>query len=320
MTPLLLVNAYTDTNKWGKTPLQAAVDGTWEVSVPVIFGVLTTVAAFLPLIMVEGRMAGFFAPIGWVVIFALVCSIVESQLILPAHLAHRKQTEAKSGFGASWNIFQGRLASWLENVALHRYMPFVKKVLKLRYISASICLGILILSLSLILSGRVVFGFFPSIEGDRVYAGLELPEGIAAKTTLLTARKIESAAMRLSDDMTAELKLDQPLVRNIFASVGKGVDRNGPGGPAGPGESNRAEIVLDLAPIKERAGISSKVVAARWREYVGPISDAVSLTFDSDSYSAGAPIEYQLKGESVDELRAASETLKYQLTGVYRRV
>ncbi|MBT7333689.1 MAG: efflux RND transporter permease subunit [Gammaproteobacteria bacterium] len=299
----------------GKTPLQAAVDGTWEVSVPVIFGVLTTVAAFLPLIMVEGRMAGFFAPIGWVVIFALVCSIVESQLILPAHLAHRKQTEAKSGFGASWNIFQGRLASWLENVALHRYMPFVKKVLKLRYISASICLGILILSLSLILSGRVVFGFFPSIEGDRVYAGLELPEGIAAKTTLLTARKIESAAMRLSDDMTAELKLDQPLVRNIFASVGKGVDRNGPGGPAGPGESNRAEIVLDLAPIKERAGISSKVVAARWREYVGPISDAVSLTFDSDSYSAGAPIEYQLKGESVDELRAASETLKYQLTG-----
>ena len=47
----------------------------------------------------------------------------------------------------------------------------------------------------------------------------------------------------------------------------------------------------------------------------GPISDAVSLTFDSDSYSAGAPIEYQLKGESVDELRAASETLKYQLTG-----
>ncbi len=298
----------------GKSPLQAAVDGTWEVSVPVIFGVLTTIAAFLPLIMVEGRMAGFFSPIGWVVIFALACSVIESQLILPSHLAHRKHSEPKPGLSAMWNRFQGGLATWLENMAAHQYMPFVRRVLLWRYVSAAICLGVLILSVSLILSGRVVFGFFPSVEGDRVYAGLEMPEGIAAETTMAAASRIESAARRLNRDMTEDLGLDQPIIRNIFSSVGQNVDRNGPGRPEGAGRSNIAEIVIDLAPLEERQQISSKVVASRWREYVGSISDAVKLSFDADSYSAGSPIEYQLKGRDVDELREAAEDLKAQLS------
>ena len=73
----------------GKARINAAIDGTWEVSTPVIFGVLTTIAAFLPLVMVQGQMADFFSPIGWIVIFALFFSIVESQLILPSHLVKR---------------------------------------------------------------------------------------------------------------------------------------------------------------------------------------------------------------------------------------
>lgn len=298
----------------GKSPIDAAVDGTWEVSVPVIFGVLTTIAAFLPLIMVEGRMAGFFAPIGWVVIFALICSLIESQLILPSHLAHRDRSEPTAGVAAWWNRFQGRLSGWLERLAEHHYMPFVRIVLEWRYVSASICLGVLILALSLIASGRVVFGFFPAIEGDRVYAGLEMPEGIAAETTMAAASHIEEAAQRMSEDMTKELGLAQPLIRNMLSSVGQNVDRNGPGEPQGAGRSNIAEIVIDLAPLAERNEISSKVVVARWRDYVGSVSDAVKLTFDADTYSAGSPIEYQLKGKDVEELREASEQLKAELS------
>ena len=298
----------------GKPAIQAAIDGTWEVSVPVIFGVLTTIAAFLPLIMVEGRMSGFFSPIGWIVIFALICSLIESQLILPSHLAHRKRSEPTTGASAAWNKFQGGLSTWLQNLASQKYMPFVHKVLRWRYASASVGLGILILAVSLISSGRVVFGFFPSIEGDRVYAGLEMPEGIAAETTMKAAEWIEDAARRLNEDMTAELGLAKPLIRNILSSVGQTVDRNGPGRPAGPGRSNIAEIVLDLAPLTERNQLSSKVVVARWRDYVGSVSDAVKLTFDADQYSAGSPIEYQLKGKEVDELREAAEQLKAELS------
>jgi HAE1 family hydrophobic/amphiphilic exporter-1 len=71
---------------------EAAIEGTYEVSVPVIFGVLTTVAAFLPLLLLEGPLGGFFSVIGGVVILCLTASVIESQLILPGHLAHRRTT------------------------------------------------------------------------------------------------------------------------------------------------------------------------------------------------------------------------------------
>ncbi len=304
----------------GKGAIEAAVDGTWEVSVPVIFGVLTTIAAFLPLILVEGRMASFFAPIGWVVIFALVCSIIESQLILPSHLARRKRAVATRGLPVVWNRFQGGIASGLERFVEHRYRPMIRKVLAWRYVTAAVCLGVLIIALSLIASGRVVFGFFPAIEGNRIYAGLEMPEGIAADTTLAAARRIESAANKLNQALTAEYNLAQPLVSNVLSSVGQNVDRNGPGRPEGAGRSNIAEVVIDLVPLAKRGQVSAKLIANRWREIVGPIPDAVKLTFDADTYSAGAPIEYWLRGENVDTLRTAAETLKAQLsryTGVF---
>ena len=72
--------------------------------------------------------------------------------------------------------------------------------------------------------------------------------------------------------------------------------------------------MIDLAPLAERNQMSSKVVAARWRDYVGSIPDAVKLSFDSAQYSAGSPIEYQLKGKKVDELREAAEQLKAELS------
>ena len=297
----------------GKDPLKAAVEGTWEVSTPVIFGVLTTIAAFLPLVISEGRMTPFFAPIGYVVIIALACSIIESQLILPSHLAHRSRKEPSTILTKSWTKFQGKLAQGLESIASGGYKSFLLRTLKSRYIATSVGLGILILALSLIFSGRVVFGFFPSVEGDRIYATIELPEGIAVETTLVAAQQMVEAAERVNADMTNELQLNQPLIRNIFSSIGQQGDRQGPGRPAGPGQSNMAEVAIELAPLAERNNLSAKVVANRWREYTGSIPDAVKLAFDASMFSAGAPFEVELKGKDVDRLREAAEELKGEL-------
>jgi multidrug efflux pump subunit AcrB len=298
----------------GKSRLDAAIEGTWEVSVPVIFGVLTTIAAFLPLILVQGRMAEFFSPIGWVVIFALVCSIIESQLILPSHLAHRSTKVATQGLSKKWNDFQGGLADALESFSRNRYQPFVRLVTQWRYAAAAVCLGLLIIALAMILSGRIVFGFFPAVEGNRVYAGLEMPEGVSAETTLEAARRIELAAQRLNEELTLELGLSEPLVQNTLVSVGQEVDRNGPGRPMTAGRSNIAEVVIDLVVLEERNNLSAKIVANRWREAVGAIPDAVNLRFDADTYSTGAPIAYQLRGDDVNELRRAAEELKAELS------
>ena len=304
----------------GKDQVQAAIDGTWEVSVPVIFGVLTTVAAFLPLVLVEGRMSDFFSVIGYVVMIALAMSIIESQLILPSHLAHRVNTPPKNRISQGWNNFQGGLAEKLERFSEETYQPFVAWSIRWRYATAAFGVGVLVIAISLIASGRVVFGFFPAIEGSRIYGQVELPEGTPSRVTVAAAARIEAAAVELNSQFTDDLGLDSPVIRNTFTSIGSLVDRDGPGRPPEAGRSNIAEIVIDLAPLSERAGTSAKILANRWRELVGDIPDVVNLKFDADSYSAGAPIEYQIKGRDVRVMREAAEEMKSELsryTGVF---
>ncbi len=298
----------------GKPPIQAAIDGTWEVSIPVIFGVLTTMAAFLPLLLATGRMGGFFSVIGYVVVIALVFSIIESQLILPSHLAHRNHAEASKGFSKKWNAFQGRLATWLENLATERYRPMLKKAVDNRYITGSVGLGVLILAIALIASGRVVFTFFPAIEGDRVYAALEMPEGVSVDVTTAAAGRLERAALELQGELF-ELTGNPETISNTFTSVGKTADRgSGPPSRPGPGRSHFAEVVIELVPREQRNNYSSKEVARLWREKVGSIPDAVKLSFSADEFSAGEPINYELSARDVDTIRAAAADLRAELT------
>ena len=298
----------------GKSRLNAAIDGTWEVSTPVIFGVLTTIAAFLPLVMVRGQMADFFSPIGWIVIFALFFSIIESQLILPSHLVKRGRQSKGNALTERFKAIQRYLGGSLEHFAIQTYRPYMEKVITWRYATGAICLGALIVALSMILSGRVVFGFFPAVEGDRVYAALEMPEGVSANVTLEAARRIESASGAVSQQLTAELGLEHPIVQHTLVSVGTKSQRSGPGDPFGGLSSNIAEIVIDLAPLAERGDISAKIFANRWRDAVGGIPDAVNLTFDADKFGTGSPLEYQMRGDDVDELRQAAEELKGELS------
>lgn len=298
----------------GKSRLDAAIEGTLEVSTPVIFGVLTTIAAFLPLVMVQGQMADFFSPIGWIVIFALFFSIVESQLILPSHLARRGKPSTGNRLTQGFKRLQGRLGGNLERFSREGYQPFLEKVITWRYATSAICLGFLIVAFSLILSGRVVFGFFPAVEGDRVYAGLEMPEGVPASATLAAARQIEEAAVVVNAEMSAELGLTGPLIRHTLVSVGTKSQRSGPGDGYGGWSSNIAEVVIDLASIDERNKISAKIVANRWRDAVGGIPDAVNLTFDAEKFGTGAAMEYQLRGDEVNELRRAAEGIKAELS------
>lgn len=297
----------------GKGRVQAAVEGTWEVSIPVIFGVLTTMAAFLPLVLVEGRLGDFFGSIGYVVIIALIFSIIESQLILPAHLAHRRQDGASRGFSRRWNKLQGRMAEGLQGLAERHYLPLVRRAIDQRYVTAAIGVAVLTLALALIASGRVVFSFFPAIEGDRIYAALELPEGVPVQQTMRAAQRIEQAAFQLNEELAATLGLERGPIVNQLTSIGTAVNRDGPGRPPQPGRSHFAEIVIEL-PSDELDDLSTKEIAKRWRELAGPVPDAVKLTFNADQFSVGEPINYEISGDDVDQLRAAAADLRAELS------
>ena len=297
----------------GKPPVQAAIDGTWEVSIPVIFGVLTTVAAFLPLVLVDGRMSAFFGVIGWVVIIALFFSIIESQLILPAHLAHRNHSEPSTHLSKKWNAFQSKISGALERFAEQRYKPLLERAVSFRYTTAAAGLGVLIIVCCLVISGRVIFAFFPSIEGNQVIATIEMPRGIAVDVTSQAARIVEEAAFELTRELEQETGIPD-IVVNQFTTVGQQADRESQAIRAQSGQSHIAEVVLELKPIAERGDLSAKEVANRFREMVGPIPDAVKLSFTADSFSAGEPINFELRGRNVDDLRAAAAELRSQLS------
>ena len=299
----------------GKHPIRAAVDGTWEVAVPVIFGVLTTMAAFLPLLLTPGRMSDFFSVIGIVVIMALAMSIIESQLILPAHLAHRSRRQGSGGGTRRFSRIQSWFADGLTRFAAGHYVRFLRRAIAWRYLTAATGLGVLILAVSLIASGRVIFSFFPDIAGNKVYATLEMPPGIAVERTRAAAEHIAQAAEQLRAELDAHVQPSAgSVVKHTLVSVGTHLHRGGPPQPEGPGRSDFAEVGIELVRLEERGYIEAKEVAKRWRELVGAIPDAIKLSFTSTSYSAGEAINMELTGRDVNALRLAALELKNQLS------
>lgn len=300
----------------GKPPIRAAIDGTWEVSTPVIFGVLTTMAAFLPLIISSGRMADVFGTIGWIVIISLVFSIIESQLILPAHLAHRNHETSHATIGRAWTRLQDSLSGAMGDFASQVYRPFLQKALAWRYLTTATGVAVLILVMGMIGSGRIVFSFFPPVEGDIVFATLEMPAGTSIETTTEAVKLIEAGAKQLRAELDAGLADGQPSrVKAILTSIGTHLDR-GPGPPRlpQPGRSNYADVAMELIPANQRGMLASRDVGDRWREIVGAIPDAVKLSYSSDSFTAGNALDFQLAGRDIDQLREAAAEVRAELS------
>ena len=305
----------------GKSPIRAAIDGTWEVSVPVIFGVLTTMAAFLPLIIASGRMAAVFGAIGWVVIISLVFSIIESQLILPAHLAHRNHSVSQSGLGRRWTRMQDALARRLEHFAMHPYRRFLEGAIRHRYLTVAIGLAVLVVALGMILSGRIIISFFPGVEGDVVYASLEMPVGTAISETIEAVKLLEQGAELVREELDSNLAPGEPSrINALLTSIGSHLHRGGPPRTSGPGSSNIADVAMELIPLDDRKGVTSREAGDRWRELTGLIPGAVKLTFSADQFSAGSAVDFQLSGRDVDQLRTVAAELRVELSrydGVY---
>ena len=220
----------------GEDQISAAIEGTSEVAVPVIFGVLTTMAAFIPILFASGPLGDLFAAVGYVVVICLVFSIVESQLILPAHLAYRKvasDTHRSNPLIQRWLDFQEQLSKRIENFAEQRYGNALTKVLEWRYLTLATGVGVLILALSLILSGRIPVAFFPAISGDRVLASLTMPEGIPVESTIAAARQIEAAYEILTEELNNARPDQPPIIQHVLTSIGLPARGGGPGGGGG---------------------------------------------------------------------------------------
>jgi len=302
----------------GMGQLGAALAGAKDVAVPVMFGVLTTMATFIPIVNIPGPFGGFFAPMGYTVILALLFSLIESQLILPSHLAHRR-AEASVGSGSAlqdrWLLLQARVSDSLQTLANRYYQPAVEYAIAWRYATLAIGIVILAITASLFISGRMTFQFFPPVEGTHLYAALTMPEGSPIEATSRAVARLEQTAEQLRAEVDATRDADEgSIINHVFSSIGSFIAKGSISG-GGRAQSNLAEIGVELNMPPGYDGVTASALANRWRELTGGIPDAVELSFTSQAFGAGNAIEFELFGKDFDELRTAAAELRAALQG-----
>ncbi|RBP51125.1 efflux RND transporter permease subunit [Arenicella xantha] len=283
----------------GEDGLQASIKGTKSVAVPVTFGILTTVAAFIPISQLEGRLGAIFSPIPAVVIPVLLFSLIESKFILPAHLKHIKIRDPnKVGRLSRWQM---NFAQGFEGLILKWYKPALERAIEYRYsvLTGFICL-FFIISFS-ISTGWSRFVFIPSIERDGGQVTLVMPTGTPFEVTDRHMQRFMQVGLELQKELTNG-EGGEPIITHIFATTGNG------------GSSHVASLRFEGIPRTERlVDVSSIEIMQAWRERVGDIPGAESLTFRSRGFSAGEPINIELRGQSFDELLEVSNQLKERL-------
>jgi multidrug efflux pump subunit AcrB len=280
-------NVYT-MRQQGQSWFAAAVNGARDISMPIGFSVLTNMVAFLPMFFVPGFMGKIFRQVPIVVISVFTISLVESLFILPAHLGHQKGNRTPlvlQGVVSLQKRFSGAFMRFVRNV----YGPFLALVLRWRYVSFSIAVAVLLVSIGYIRSGRMGFELFPKIESDFAMVTATLPFGSAFERTNAVERRLVEAAKAI----TAESG-EEELVEGIYAVI----------------LGNVAEVRVYLTPPEQRP-ISTTAFTQRWRQRVGAVPGLESLKFESDAGGPGrgSAISIELSHQDIRTLEKAGAEL-----------
>ncbi len=292
----------------GDSPEVAAKSGAGNVSVPVIYAVLTTVTAFMPLAFVDGIMGKIMGVIPIVVISVLMFSLYESLLILPSHLSHLK-IKNPNKFVKFFGKISQRADKKLYNFIQGRFTSFLKKCLDNRYITVAVSIFILLFTVGMFRAGFIRFNFFPNIEADNIIVTLKMPPGSSFEQTVEVINKVEREAETVKKEFSEQTE-NGKVFKHIYSIIGEQPSkrRNAPGGKSVFNPSV-AEINAELVAPEDR-NFSTAEVMNRWREIVGDVAGVKSLIFRSSLMSAGNDIEFQLSSSDSEELDASVAWVK----------
>ncbi|MDP2562700.1 efflux RND transporter permease subunit [Psychrobium sp. 1_MG-2023] len=285
-----------------ETGLQAAIRGTQEVSVPVTFGILTTIVAFLPLAFIEGRRGDIFAQIPIVVIPILLFSLIESKLVLPAHLKHIKLRQDKKSDNA-FSRFQERFADGFENAILKYYQPILGVCLNNKRTTLFSFIGVLLIIISLLASGWMRFTFFPRVESETARASLTMPTGTPYEVTDHYITKMTDAAFALKAKYYEREGID--LILDINSTTGSNGRSQG---------SHLGRVMFQIVPPEQRElKIGSGQLMREWRGMIGEIPGAQSLTYRAEIGRTSDPVDIQFSGIDFKALGEVGDQVKEQL-------
>ncbi len=293
-------SAYTEIEQHGHS-INNVIVGAQKVAMPATFGVLTTVAAFMPMLLVSGPMGIIWKSIGMVVILCLLFSLVESKFILPAHLAHMKVKPKQ----APTNAISRAKVKFNEQVQrfIHvSYRGFLERCIKHRYNVIAVFIGVLILSIALVASGKVRWVFFPDLPSDFIQVNLQMDNGSSEQNTLNVVQDIETALFAMNEKMEQEYGF--PVLKHTFINMSS---------------RTSAMIFAELTKAEDR-DIDGVAIAAAWRAQLPQLPAVKKLDIAASTNDSGGAIAFRLQSNDLEQLSQAAAVLKAKLAqyeGVY---
>ncbi|MCO4757819.1 MAG: efflux RND transporter permease subunit [Oceanospirillaceae bacterium] len=289
-------SVYSEREKRGAT-LHSTIRGAQRVTVPTVFGVLTTVVAFMALVLVEGEMGKIFSFFAYAAAFCLIFSLIESKLILPAHLAHLKMErgQSRNPISAGWGWLQGKVHRGLSYFTRKLYRPFIHRMLKLRYATVIVAIALFILVVGMVPSGKIRAVFFPDIPSNFIMVELTLEDQAGYGLVQAQAIEVEAIAARVNDELQAEYQLQQPPIPQLMTLTTK----------------TGATIIAGLSPRDARP-FGTQEVADRWQQQIGPLEGVRKLKFIT-SWEGEADISIELRAQDAETLKAAGKQVREAL-------
>ncbi|MGJ8551000.1 efflux RND transporter permease subunit [Winogradskyella wichelsiae] len=291
----------------GKSPIQAAIDGTIEVIPPVVSAIITTLLAFSLFFFLDSRIGEFFSEVAVIVILTLIVSLIEALIILPAHLAHSKALRAqkvdenpskiKQFFSFMRYINKGgdMLMSFLRDRV---YTPILDLVLRFKLFSLGVFIALLVLTLGSLGGGVIGVTIFPRVASDAANIELVMPAGTNVKITDSIISLIEEKSFIVNQELTEKyLKgTGKQLFENTIVDISS---------------SSSARLRINLLPGEERPdAIKSNLITDRLEELVGPVIGTERLIYGSGGNFGGSPVSVSLLSNNIEELKASKLELK----------
>lgn len=292
--------------------LDNVVSGARRVATPATFGVLTTIAAFAPLLFIGGIVGPFFEAISVVVVLCLMFSLVESKLILPAHLVHTRieAVDEEDLFNPQRHIrFRERIPRFFLKIqrhiqhGLHRviddwYRPMVERAVDNRGITVSCFTALLILTIGALASGIVKFEMFPEQASDFIRADIQMQTGTPPEERDRVLSSLEDTVLAMNEEYVAEHPETLPMIQHVGAFT-----QGGTGG-----------IIFVEMPQSENRPFDGDEISELWRERAGEYVGVKELTFtDADHLGGGPPLSFRLSGSNYTALENSAAELESRL-------
>ena len=302
---------YTTIRKDGHT-LDNVIHGAHRVAIPATFGVLTTIAAFGPLMFVGGMVAPFFEAMAFVVMLCLMFSLVESKLILPAHLVHasipdvdeddlfrpQRSIPLRERPGRAFLKIQRHVQHGLFATIHSYYKPLLEKAIDNRGVTVATFVAVLIVTFGLMASGIARVVVFPELASDFMQVTLEMESGTASAARNAAVDKIEGTILDMNEEFVRENPDSLPIMQHLGAFT----------------RGDTGAILFLEIPMDTSRPYEMKQISEMWREAVGEIPGLKELTFnDAGHIGGGPPLSFRLSGANYETLEAAAAELVLEL-------